>query len=324
MKKFVLIGLLVVVLAGGFLWWQYSRPVLVEPAAEEVIFDNSATSSLVFVGDVMLDRFVGDIIDRRNDVNFPFAKVAGYLNAADVVFANLECTISDKGKNVGSIYSFRADPKVIDGLKYAGLDVVSVANNHIFDWGRDALVDTSERLNAANIATVGSGKNESQANKPKVFNLKGGKVAYLAYTNLYPKSLLATADTPGISHFDIESVMAQIREANKLASVIVVSFHWGDEYATTSNASQKEIAHAAVDAGASLVIGHHPHVPQEVEKYKNSWIVYSLGNFVFDQNFSPDTEHGLVAEAVMKGGSIIDLKTREVKFTREYQPYFPE
>src|SRR3989344_4485679 len=115
--------------------------------------DESAT--LLFAGDIMLSRAVGDVIQKTNDPTFPFLRIKEYLDSADLRFANLEGPISDRGVNQGSIYSFRSDPQVVQGLMYAGFNVLSVANNHIMDWGRDALLDTLSILHESNITTVG-------------------------------------------------------------------------------------------------------------------------------------------------------------------------
>ncbi|MEK7187438.1 MAG: CapA family protein, partial [Patescibacteria group bacterium] len=143
---------------------------------------------VMFVGDVMISRAVGDKIEKAKNPNYPFILVASTTQSMDILFANLETPISTRGKNQGSIYSFRADPKVVNGLVFAGFDVVSLANNHIWDWGKDALSDTVEILQKNNIATVGAGKNLEEAEKPAVIKKKGTTFAFLGYTNLLPKS----------------------------------------------------------------------------------------------------------------------------------------
>ena len=133
---------------------------------------------IILVGDVMLNRGVEHMVEKEGSGNFkfPFWKIADYLNKADLVFGNLESPISDKGEKVGSIYSFRAEPEAIDGLTYAGFDVLSLANNHAFDYGWEALKDTLERLNEAGINSVG-------IDSPVIKEIKNTKIAFLAYTN---------------------------------------------------------------------------------------------------------------------------------------------
>lgn len=287
--------------------------------SEAISKGNNREGNLIFVGDIMLSRSVGAKIKKSGDNRFPFLKIADELKSADLTFGNLEGPISDKGANQGSIYSFRADPKAIEGLKYAGFDVLSIANNHIFDWGQKALVDTINRLEAENIFAVGAGKNYAEANEPKIINLDGTKIAFLAYTNLYPKTLEAD-NTPGISHFEFESVKNYIQKAKKSADLVVISFHWGEEYKLESNSEQKNIAHELIDAGVDLIIGHHPHVTEEVENYKNGTIAYSLGNFVFDQSFSTSTMEGLMLKVKIRQGKIFEVLPVKIKINSDFQP----
>ena len=276
---------------------------------------------LVFVGDVMLSRGVAYQIRKNGDFNYPFLKIADYLNSFDLTVGNLEGPISDKGKNQGSIYSFRADPRLIEGLKYAGFDVMSLANNHIMDWGREALIDTRELLETGGIKTVGAGKDYSQANSPAVFEVKGQRIAFLNYTDLYLKSLSATEVSAGVSDFNAENIEFRIKDLEKNGYLVIVLMHWGEEYQTKSNASQQKLARGFVDAGASMVVGHHSHVPQEIEQYGSGWIVYSLGNFVFDQNFSKETMRGMVVEVEVKKGEVVQVNPREVEINSTFQPF---
>ncbi|MBI3589339.1 MAG: CapA family protein [Candidatus Liptonbacteria bacterium] len=280
--------------------------------------------NLVLVGDVMLSREVRKRIEKNKDPNFPFLKMADYLNAADIAFGNLEGPMSNRGKNQGSVYSFRADPKAIEGLKFAGFNVMSIANNHIFDWGKAALVDTKNILEVKGIRAVGSGKNYEEANNPAMLEVKGQKVAFLAYTNLYPKSLMASENSAGVSDFSLDEVKKKISEAKAQADLVVVSWHWGEEYKTKADDLQRKIAHEIVEAGADLVVGSHPHVPEEIEHYKKGWIFYSLGNFVFDQNFSDETMGGLLVEVKVRGGEIKEVKPVRFKINQDFQPYLED
>lgn len=252
--------------------------------------------SIVFVGDIMLARTVGNKIAASSDPLLPFQAVLPFLRESDITFGNLESVISNKGSNVGSIYSFRADPRTLSGLVDAGFDIVSVANNHAFDWGRPAFSDSISRLTQAGIRPVGGGALYDEANTAVILERNGIRFGWYAYTNLLPQTLRATQKSAGLSAFDEELVFERIRNEKNTYQLdyVIVSMHWGDEYATEANAMQKRIAHGLVDAGADIVIGHHPHVVQEVEWYKGKYIAYSLGNFVFDQYFSENTMRGLV------------------------------
>jgi poly-gamma-glutamate synthesis protein (capsule biosynthesis protein) len=284
----------------------------------------SSTTTMIFVGDIMLSRAIGSIMVKKNDWSYPFLHMGDYLQDADLTFGNLEGPISDRGTRVGSIYSFRADPRVVEGLTFAGFDVVSVANNHMWDYSRDAYNDTLSILEKNDIGHAGGGNDFTQAHTAIVKDMNGTKVAFLAYTNLLPQFLGKIDAKPSVAFPDEAQMVSDIALAKRRADIVVVSFHFGDEYATTHNAYQENIAHAAVDAGASLVVGHHPHVVEDVEQYKGVYILYSLGNFVFDQNFSDDTKRGLIAEVAVKNKKIVNLTTREINFTSTYQPFLKD
>lgn len=296
----------------------------VDLSGESMVHGVHATSTIIFVGDVMLSRAIGSIMVKKHDWTFPFLEIGDYLRSANLVVGNLEGPISDRGTRVGSMYSFRADPHVIDGLLFAGFDVMSVANNHMWDYSKDAYNDTLAILEKNAIGHPGGGATYTEAHTPVIRSVGGTKVAFLSYTNLLPKFLGDVDASPAAAFPDIEQMTKDIHYAKNVADIVIVSFHFGEEYMTTHNASQESLAHSAVDAGASLVIGHHPHVPEDIEQYKGVYIVYSLGNFVFDQNFSDDTRRGLVIEAVIKDKKIINLIARDIAFTKMYQPYLKE
>ncbi|MCR4261025.1 MAG: CapA family protein [Candidatus Colwellbacteria bacterium] len=281
---------------------------------------------LLFVGDIMLSRSVGIKVRNKGegDYRYPFLEVADALNSADMVFGNLESPISARGRNRGSIYSFRADPLSIEGLSYAGFDVLSLANNHIWDWGVDALRDTISILVSENILSVGAGANYEEANSPALFEVNGASIAVLAYTNLLPKSMQASEESPGLSDFDLDKVKESINTLSSQGYLVVVSLHWGDEYQTVANGGQEEIARGLIDAGADLIVGHHPHVVQQLEKYREGWVAYSLGNFVFDQFFSEETMRGAVLRVDLEKGNIVDVTLLPTQLSPDYQVSFVE
>jgi len=210
-------------------------------------------------------------IEGNGDYRFPFLKIADELQKADILFGNLEGPISDKGTKVGSIYSFRNDPKSIEGLTFAGFDVISLANNHVFDYGREALEDTFLRLKTAGIDYVGAGFNEKEAYSPIIKELNDTKIAFLAYTNLGPETWKAGEENSGIawiSENNLETIKRDIEKVKKESDILIVSLHSGEEYQKTPTQFQIEFSRAFIDAGADLVIGHHPHVVQKHGKYK--------------------------------------------------------
>jgi len=303
----------------------------VEPeiATEPEPQEESNEITVFLVGDVMLNRGVEYMIEKKGegDFKFPFLKITDYLKETDVLFGNLESIISDKGYKVGSIYSFRAETEAIEGLIYAGFDVLSLANNHAFDYTREALEDTFLRLKDAEISYVGAGLNEEEAFSLIIKEIKGTKIGFLAYTNLGPEVWKAKDQNSGIAWIDSED-FSQIREdierAKKEIDVLIVSLHAGEEYNTEPTQFQIEFSKTAIEAGADLVVGHHPHVIQPIEirqlAERKGYIAYSLGNFVFDQSFSEETMKGLLLEVIIKDKKITEINQKKIQINQYFQP----
>ena len=276
-----------------------------EPEAPEI--------TLLFVGDIMLDRAVRTKVENiaGGDFGFPFLKIADTLKGADITAGNLEGPVSGKGENVGSIYSFRMPPEALRGLTSAGFDVLFLANNHIGDWGKEALEDTVLNLENAGIASVGAGHTSAEAYAPKIAEINGIKIAFLAFSDFFVSGAALAEET---------AVTDAILGAKATADVIVVAYHFGEEYVTEPNERQKMLTRLAVDAGADLIVGSHPHVIQPLEIYNGKYIAYSLGNFVFDQNFSEETTTGGLLEVVLKGKNIASVSLYKVKLNGDFQP----
>lgn len=280
----------------------------------------SSGGTMLFVGDIMLSRSVGARMQEVGDYTYPFHAIADTLREADIAFANLENPVSARGVNVGSKYSFRADPRVIQGLQCTGIDVVSLANNHIWDYGREAFIDTMQHLRDGGIDYVGAGNTFDEAHRGVTRSVGGVNVVFLAYTNLISPQVAATDTTPGVAYLNTEQMVRDIGDARLRGDVVVASFHWGDEYQVIHNAQQDRIAKMAIDAGADLIIGHHPHVVQEVQQYGDGWIAYSLGNFIFDQTFSEETMRGLALRVTLDGSRIGAVESLGISISRQYQP----
>jgi poly-gamma-glutamate synthesis protein (capsule biosynthesis protein) len=325
-----------------------------EEVTEEYLDDTTTTVdarpiTMIFGGDVMLARGVESVINKAGDgdYTFPWLNVADYLKGADITFVNLESIISDQGsidwtKLVGPW--FRADPEAVEGLQYAGVDVVSVANNHCFDYGKTGLQDSLANLTAAGIKYTGAGTYE-EAYTPAFVTAKGKTVAFLAYTNQvfrssYPSvsqvAAEAYTDSWGIQwpaswgaawlNFNmIDKGIANAKAAG--ADIIVVSMHFGTEYSTTSSKSQKEFAQYAMNQGADLVIGHGPHVTQPLVVWTASggvkYVAYSLGNLIFDQyeRLHSGVSKGMLLEVTWQSGAIQSIVPRYVKINQTtWQP----
>jgi len=325
MRKMLMRVFFAAVLAGAWFGAFSVRTLSVENSAPLPKAPLKQQATLLFVGDIMLSRNIEKLMAAKNDPHFPFLKVASTTVEADIAFGNLENPVSDRGVRSGSIYSFRAEQATTtEALIFAGFDVVSLANNHLWDYGRQAFIDTYELLEKNGIGAAGAGPNYEWAHRPVVRSVGETDVAFLAYTNLLPKFLGLASSTPASARYDDETLKADIAKAKEVADVVVVSLHWGDEYQTSHNVEQERVGKLAIDAGAKIVVGHHPHVVQEVEEYNDGLILYSLGNFVFDQNFSKDTRRGLVVEVKLIGDEIAAITRREVAFTKEFQTYFLE
>ena len=219
-RLLIIVFSLSVILIVGSLWlfrsdfFDFEREVL--PLASFQNFPPPSHQSVkaIFVGDIMLSRSVAKQMEEKEDFNFSFLKSKDFLNQADFVFGNLEGPISDQGQNQGSIYSFRADPNVVKGLEGANFKVLSLANNHIWDWGQPALLQTIELLNQNNILPVGAGKDYDSVNQILVFREKGMRFGFFAMTDLYPESLQAASSSPGISNPDFELLEQKIKSMN--------------------------------------------------------------------------------------------------------------
>lgn len=279
--------------------------------------------TVVLVGDIMLDRGVEASVHNNYGGLFKgiFEGVRQVLTDADVAFGNLEGPISDRGVDGGKVYSFRFDTAAAPALKDAGFDVLSVANNHALDWGREALCDTTERLKKEHIYPVGGGCTIESAREPAFFDIGDTRIAFVAFTD-FDTWGTATSAVPGLAPFDVRLLSEQIGALKKerRADIVFVSIHWGDEYETRSHEKQQALGQALIDAGADVIVGHHPHVVQEIERYGNGWIIYSLGNFIFDQYFSEETMQGMLAQVTISQGRIVDIYPRLVLLDQTFAP----
>jgi len=233
-------------------------------------------------GDVLPACFLDPYL-KREGYDYPFRKIAPLFQSADIGLVNLECPFSQRGQRYRKKkFTFRAQPEAAPALKRAGITAVSLGNNHIMDYGAQALFDTLEVLDNAGIAYAGAGKNLTAARIPARLSFPNGvSVALLSYSMTYPAAFWATAKRPGTAFARLPQLTADINSATAWADWVVVCFHWGGELKTTPRAYQIQFGHAAIDAGADVVVGSHPHVLQGIEWYKNRLILYSLGNLAF-------------------------------------------
>lgn len=244
------------------------------------LFNNVRQTSLILTGDIMLGRSVMSKSLKTKNPNYPFMNVSDVLRGADIVFSNLESPIVDNCPHVNSGLIFCADPKMIEGLKFAGIDVVNLANNHMLNYGREGLGETKKYLDLNGIKWVGDG-NLVIIEKNKT------KFGFLGFNFLTLK--------PKEEDFDL------VRNSKKKVDFLIVGVHWGEEYAEKANLYQRLLARQLSEAGADYIVGHHPHWIQDTEIIGRTKVYYSLGNFVFDQMWSEETKKGISVNLIFNG-----------------------
>jgi poly-gamma-glutamate synthesis protein (capsule biosynthesis protein) len=246
---------------------------------------------IIFTGDVMLGRYVETLMNRHT-ADYPFEKVSDRLNLSDKVVINLEGPVVRGDEHIPTpdfSTNFSFHERVLDNFSKHNINIVNLANNHTFDKGEEKFKEMTKILSEKEIEWFGHPWDYDNMYMHSI-NANGVKVNLLGYHQ-------ATNN-----NFDIEAMKESISTAVRAQpnEIYIANFHFGPEYILTSSNYQKEIARASIDAGADMVIGHHPHVTQEMEVYKGKPIFYSLGNFVFDQYFSQDTQSGLAVELNLK------------------------
>ncbi|NUP13302.1 MAG: CapA family protein [Polyangiaceae bacterium] len=227
-------------------------------------------------------------VENGEDLARPFSGVQTVLGADDLTIANLEGTLTTANAREGTAFSFRGKPEFAKMLSLGSVDIVNLANNHSYDCGPRGLSDTRESLRAANIGYFGVGDIDTRI-------VKGIEVHNLGYTG---------------GKLDVRDEMAKaVRKLKRDDNLVIVSFHWGNEGSHESSDVQQTLGRAAIQAGADLVLGHHPHVLQGIEEYQGKKIVYSLGNFVFGGNGHPDDLDSMIFQAkfTKKAGKVVPL-----------------
>lgn len=311
---------------------------LVLPLLAVAANPSPAELTVLVSGDVTLGYHYEEYVDEQVKKGKPkdamlgwgFDQVRSLTTKADLFVVNLECPFTDRGEKIAKNFNFRARPELVAALISGGVDVASLANNHMIDYGPEGLFDTINTLDTHHIVHFGAARTLSEARAPAIVEKKGVKIAFLGYfflgdRNIEPPAVIATDEQPGVAgHFSDTQALkamldADIRAAKQQADVVIPFFHWGRESKGTPEPYQVEVAHAAIDAGASMVLGSHPHVLQGLEVYKGATIAYSLGNFVFGGNWDPkDKKTALLELKVTKKG------VASVTVIPAYSDAFPE
>lgn len=265
--------------------------------ADELKYLEERSFTIIAGGDIMLSRGV-EVYIRKYGKDYPFRKLGEYLANRDIAFANLECPLTRSKERFSpfkGIY-FKADPENAYSLVDVGIDVLSLANNHILDWGITGVFDTIKYLDKVGIKWTGVGRSLEEALKPADFTIKGTRVGFVACNNIYPTHIRDEDETVVIPTLDdlLESEVPRKLALNY--NLLVVSVHSGVEYVNKPDILFMGKLRRLIDEGVDIVFGSHPHVIQGIEIYKERIIAYSLGNLVFDQNWSEDTSTGLLIE----------------------------
>ncbi|MEW6068822.1 MAG: CapA family protein [Nitrospirota bacterium] len=244
-------------------------------------------SDIVFlaVGDIMLSRYIGKVMAVKGN-DYPFEKVMPFLRKGDIVFGNLESVISANYNTPffpEKPYNFLASPDIVKTLRDAGFTVFNIANNHAMDYGPAALLEMRQLLKDSGIDVFGAGKDLEEARCPAVITVNGLRLAILGYGVAHSNQVYAGHSKAGILPVRLDYIRKDIQTLRSKVDFLIVSLHWGKEYERFPTEDQRRIAHLVIDWGADMILGHHPHVLQGIELYKDKMIVYSLGNFLFDQ-----------------------------------------
>ena len=284
-------------------------------------------TTLLFTGDIIPARCTDAAVNAHGgDWSVPFQALQPQLAAADITIATLDSTISEAVVPTGCIETFSLGgvAAVADALKYAGYDVIAHAANHIKDCGAaacgdQAMLDTAVNLRAVGIQSVGSGADIVEARKPVVVERNGVRFAFMAYDDI-AAYYHADATHGGSAPMDPATVGEDIAAARAIADVVIIIPHWGIEYTAEPSERQRVFARAAADAGADLVIGNHPHWVQANERIGETFVAYALGNFVFDQDWSLETQQGAMLEVKFAGTRVTGTTYFPVHIYDQYQP----
>lgn len=275
---------------------------------------------LVAVGDIMLSRYVAQKTKEHEDPGYSFADVGQFLRNGDITFGNLENPITPGRDIKVPEMILRADPYMASALKDAGFDILSLANNHLMDFGVQGALDTMQYLDDAGIEHIGAGKCE-EAYEPRYIETNGLRLAFLAFTDHDIAQVSYNIDdSTSTTALDAGKMNTAIVKATKNADFTVVYLHVGTEYASEPDENQIHYSRIAIDAGADLVLGSHPHVVQNIEIYKGKYILHSLGNFIFDQLWSQETREGVITKIHINKKGIENIEFLPIYINDDAQP----
>lgn len=270
---------------------------------------DSKELTITMTGDIMLSRGVLNYL-KEYGYDYPYEEVRGIFLNDDLTIGNLECPITDGGgaADKRKNFLFKADPENGAALARAGFDCLNLANNHSMDYLSNGLLATMNCLEKNGLSYVGASKNAA-LDSAYVFRKNGIQVGLLAYSAFPPEGFFFNQEKPTvryISTLDLSRIEQDIESMD--CDFLIVYFHWGIEYQPYKSETQELLAKKAIDSGADFVVGAHPHVLQDTEVYKDKYIYYSLGNFVFDKQIPPGTDQSMILQIRIDKEGILDIK----------------
>ncbi len=284
----------------------YLPTATASPAPSPTITPTPAAITLRFVGNIVPARCVRAAADKRKDDHYIYAEVAPMLREANFSMALLNASLTNRIPPTGCVHTYLlvGDPRHAETMAWAGFDAVNMATNHIKNGGNTAFLDTLDAVHQAGLPSVGAGRNIEEALQPMVVELGGVRFAFVALNAIEVKSF-AGEHTPGAAPLTEENARRAIALARQQADVVIALPHWGPEYDSTPNYLQRRAAQWLVDAGADVVVGNHSHVVQSMEVLNGVPVFYSLGNFVFDQTWSLETQQGAILTLTFSGTQLV-------------------
>lgn len=254
--------------------------------------------------------------------DYAWSGLNGLFQRDDLTIINLECAVSNKGSAVPKEFNFRGDPRGLPAMRRAGVEIASLANNHAYDFGPEAIVDTVRNVRDAGITPIGAGANAEEAEAPAILDIKGWRIAVVPWDYVVDPwpTAVATADHPGTAFgHDFNRVVKAVKKVDRKVDLTIVQTHWGVELETRPNPAQIPLGHELIDAGADIIFGGHSHRIQPLEIYKGKPIFWSLGNFVWP-NFSAAGAQSGVAEVTVKPNGTIKAKLLDAYITAPGHP----
>ena len=317
-------------LDGRFIWRDTDAlhwPLRVRTSEARPVAD---TWSVLAAGEIIFGRGVQERIENRfgGNAKAAFTEVRDTLRSADLTLATLEAPLSgNANRYCDTCMTFVGDERYAPAVADAGIDVVSLAANHIGDAGPQGVLDTIRALDRAGIAHGGAGANAEAARRPIYTTVRGHRVAVLAYDGVSGPWYGATRTVAGSNPLAYDDptfakVRMDVAQASHAADEVIVLAHWGVEYEDHPRPEVVAAAHAMIEAGATAVIGDHPHWVQSVERYRGAYIAYGVGNFVFDQMWSEETREGSVHELSFWGDRLVSVRIMPTLIEDWYRPRF--